>query len=237
LEISCTGRGFHYAVAPEVAPVVRDRHAASWHDDGSQCDCGLLDARRGTVPPRARVDSTVGPVLVQTLGWHAALPESLRDSLGRVAVGVGGSAVDAPFVVYYTSSESFVVDHTRRDERKRLFALVAEALGENDPRGGVRLRQGHLTAVRLREEAFDAAEEAASDLAYYPRRPVVLFNHALFADAAIGLDNMRVVKVPNGTFITSPDHVFEPLVLEGGWWLLSHPWPAGGRTEGACISG
>lgn len=164
-----------------------------------------------------RVDALfLGHVVVSFLGWHK--PSVEYGGEDRVFLSWGGSYVDAPCII----SAIEALDLTRRAEREALFASVHERMR------GKPLRQGGFEACQLL--AYDiTVEELENEFnvrAMRPVRPVVLFNHACFVEAAFGLDNERLVLVGDqGAVVTSPDHILSHLRLEPGWWLLGHPFP------------
>ena len=191
------------------------------------------------------VDLIFRDATVLSLGYHAPAKKFVRIDpvLGELyynpdllwGLSAGGTAVDAPFCIF---SHLVPYDVTRRAERELLFACLAEIPSDRTLdvwEDGQDLRelwkeQGHLTARRVTWSLVSLSD--VSDINYdptlerHPNRPVTLFNHAVFVSSVIGLDNMRLIKVEQDSVVSSPDHPLERLVLQAGWWLLSHPWPA-----------
>jgi len=101
-------------------------------------------------------------------------------------------------------------------------------------------KQGHLeitgvgwTPARVVAEKFNGWKDGALS-----RRRI--FNHQFFGDCDIfwvrapnGIEwvntdetGMWLINVRETTFVVSPEHTDEPLVLFVGWYLAEHPWPA-----------
>jgi len=160
-------------------------------------------------------------VVVIPLGWH----ERSRD-YGEASypywVSWGGTAVHAPALV----AANWVEDCSFRKDRETLFDNIYMEPGSKP------LYQGHL---EIKEVLFKEGvslsywfPEEFAHLIRYPQRPVILFNHAVFANKVIALDNKRLIYVDDPDaqgLITSPDHPLEPLQLKKGWWHLEHPFP------------
>jgi hypothetical protein len=160
---------------------------------------------------------------VRSLGWHC----HSQDVAGQegFALSWGGTLVQSPATVYAAQ----VVDLKKRQERDALFASL---------KGEPAHQQGGLIVDRVllgNKSPEDVEAEFGLSL-YRPNRPVVLFNHAVFVTAAVGLDNRRLIwvdpdKVGQKGVVTSPDHPLETISLPGGWWLLEHPFPVGGKAD------
>jgi hypothetical protein len=138
----------------------------------------------------------------------------------------GGTLVESPALVMAAKAE----DCTFRKEREELFSVLYT---EPDSKP---LHQGHMEIKKIskfRDGEFVEywrwrLPEKFQHLVCYPNRPVILFNHAVFADMMVALDNQRLiyVKDPHSQgLVTSPDHPLEPVQLDEGWWLLEHPIP------------
>ena len=165
-----------------------------------------------------------GEVVVRALGWHESADTCWAPE-GHQALSWGGTLVDSPAAV----AGKEVIDLSFRKEREKVFAS-AEQKASKDP--CTCFAQGQLRAFyvgysHLEDFAAEVGldgESEISSICQHPQSPVVLFNHALFVKGVIGLDNSRLVDV-QGAVLLSPDHPFEPLELETGLWLLTHPFP------------
>jgi len=138
----------------------------------------------------------------------------------------GGTLVDSPALVMAAKAE----DCTFRKDRQDLFNILYV---ESDSKP---LYQGHLEIKKISK--FKEAEyfwswrlpERFRHLVRHPNKPVILFNHAVFVEEAVGYDNQYLIYVKDPHYqglITSPDHILEPVQLDEGWWLLEHPIPEG----------
>jgi hypothetical protein len=168
-------------------------------------------------------DVLLQDVEIVSLGWHQP-SDSWNDDSYPFWVSWGGKGEDAPAIVAAKSAE----DCTFRKDREELFdSLYVEA--DSKP-----IYQGHLEIKRIfkfrqDEDFWSWILPAKFDhLVRYPQRPVVLYNHAVFAWKAVALDNRRLIYIGDPErqgLISSPDHPLEPVQLDGGWWLLEHPIP------------
>jgi len=172
-------------------------------------------------------DVLLQDVVVMPLGWHRASDSwDWEGDAYPYWVSWGGTGVDSPALI----AANWAEDCTFRKDREDLFNILYT---EPDSKP---LHQGHLEIKKIskfRDGEFVEywrwrLPEKFQHLVRYPNRPVILFNHAVFADMMVALDNQRLIYVKDADgqgLITSPDHPLEPVQLDEGWWLLEHPIP------------
>ena len=159
--------------------------------------------------------------------WSGERLRAVNEDIRPYWVIWGGTLVESPAFVMAAKAE----DCTFREERRVLFDILYV---ESDSKS---LYQGHLEIKKIskfkEEEYFWSwrLPEKFEYLVRHPNRPVTLYNHAVFAESVVALDNRRLIYVRDPHYqglITSPDHPLEPVRLDEGWWLLEHPVPEGG---------
>jgi len=139
----------------------------------------------------------------------------------------GGSLVDSPAFVMAAKAE----DCTFRKDRQDLFdSLYMESNSKPLYQGHLEVK--HISKFKKEDEDYWRWQlpEKFEHLVHHPNRPVILYNHAVFAESVVALDNQRLVYIKDPHYqglITSPDHPLESVQLGEGWWLLQHPVPAG----------
>jgi hypothetical protein len=169
-------------------------------------------------------DVLLQDVEIISLGWHQPSDHYDGEYIHPFWVSWGGTGVDSPALI----AANWAEDCAFRKDREALFDILYT---EPDSKP---LHQGHLEIKHISKFREDEdfwnwrLPEEFAHLIRYPKRPVVLFNHAVFADKVIALDNKRLIYITddsNQGLITSPDHPLEPVKLTDGWWLLEHPIP------------
>lgn len=122
------------------------------------------------------------------------------------------------------TAQGRITDLSRRKEREGIFASLKKI--DCVPE----YHQGHLAVYAVETpSAYNQDEEWDGSIFRHPQRPLVLYNHALFVEAALGLDNKRLFKVRDETTLTSPDHPLEPITFNtgnGDWYVMEHPIPS-----------
>lgn len=177
-------------------------------------------ARRliGAAPYEPRIDLWLKDASVTWLGWHQPCDDVSRCPY-KVAVSFGGSLVDAP---------ATVVGDVAYSSRLSRLAAIEWAKGHQAREFA---RQGNLVVYEVRCDGNIGIDDNAL-FHNRPNGPVTLFNHAVFVEAATGLDNYRLVRAHIRSIITSPDHPLQPVGLGAGrTYLLEHPFPIQGRTD------
>ena len=169
-------------------------------------------------------DVLLQDVEVISLGWHQPSDDWNDECSYPYWVSWGGKGEDAPAIVAAKVAE----DCTFRKDREELFDILYV---EPDSKP---LYQGHLEIKKISKfhesEYFWGWRLPAKyeHLVRYSKRPVVLYNHAVFAYKVVALDNRRLIYIGAPEcqgLVSSPDHPLEPVQLDEGWWLLEHPVP------------
>jgi len=84
-------------------------------------------------------------------------------------------------------------------------------------------KQGHLWVFRV-----GAPFERITVEDIWPIETARFYDHIIYKTIVLGKTGTRMaIYVKDGTWITSPDHVDQPVRLNSGYWILEHPVPNG----------